>query len=350
MSARRIDVETRAACRNIRGRLFRKYLVLILLPVTVALLASNSISVYFSYQEIMSGLATLQHEKALAAASWIEEYLWQIEQQLTYAALPQLDANDVELRRIAFLKLLRQAPEVTDISQLDAYGYELIAVSRLGLVYRDPGKDRSEEPAFREAECGQPWAGPVYFPKETEPYMTIAIRSCGDKGSVTGPVTVAEVNLKFILEVVSRIRIGDKGQAYIVDGNGFLIAGPDAPLRKLDVSDLPHVKAAIGNQNLNQPASPSHCLRLTKSPCDEILEECCNPCAACAADIARATSILDVVNRHLERLRLRMARRLVRHPLNFERKIGGRKPEANNFCCKRKVVAPGNQVMVAATK
>jgi hypothetical protein len=33
------------------GRLFRKYLLLILSLVTIALLASGAISVYFSYQE-----------------------------------------------------------------------------------------------------------------------------------------------------------------------------------------------------------------------------------------------------------------------------------------------------------
>src|SRR2546429_510287 len=171
-----------------RGRLFRKYLLLILSLVTIALLASGAISVYFSYQENKSALASLQHEKALAAASRIEQYIEQIVKQLAYAALPQLDASDIELRRIEFLKLLRQAPEVTDIAQVDGSGREQIAVSRLGMDNINSGKDRSQEPAFRNAKRGQPWFGPVYFKKETEPYMTIAIRSGGDMG----PVTIAD--------------------------------------------------------------------------------------------------------------------------------------------------------------
>src|SRR6516162_10003798 len=168
--------------RTSRGRLFRKYLLLIMSLVTIALLASGGISVYFTDQETKASLASLQHEKALAAASRIEQYIARIEQQLAYAALPQLDASDVELRRIEFLKLLRQAPEVTDISQLDASGHEQIAVSRLGMDNVGSGKDRSQEPAFRNAKRGQPWFGPVYFRKETEPYMTIALRSGGDNG------------------------------------------------------------------------------------------------------------------------------------------------------------------------
>jgi signal transduction histidine kinase len=238
--------------RTYRGRLFRKYLFLILTLVTGALLVSGAISLYFTYQENKAALASLQHEKALAAASRIAQYIGQIERELAYAALPQLDASDVEVRRIEFLKLLRQAPEVTDIALLDVTGREQIAVSRLGMDSIGSGKDRSQEPAFRGAKRGQPWFGPVYFRKETEPYMTVALRS-----SDNGPVTVAEVNLKFIWDVVSRIKIGDKGKAYVVDDRGFLVADPDIGLvlRKTNLSDLAHVKAALdgqGNDELTQ--------------------------------------------------------------------------------------------------
>jgi signal transduction histidine kinase/HAMP domain-containing protein/putative component of toxin-antitoxin plasmid stabilization module len=225
-----------------RGRLFRKYLVLIIALVTGAVLVSGAISIYFSYQENKSALADLQHEKAIAAAARIEQYVRQIERQLTYAALPQLGGSDVELRRIEFLRLLRQAPEVTDVAQLDGTGRELLAVSRLGLDIVASGKDRSQESAYRNAKPGHTWFGSVYFRKETEPYMTIAVRS----GSDAGPVTIADVNLKFIWDVVSRIRIGDKGKAYVVDDNGFLVADPDIGLvlRKTSLAGLPHVRAA----------------------------------------------------------------------------------------------------------
>ena len=209
-----------------QGRLFRKYLLLILTLVSGALLVSGGISLYFAYQEQKTALGDLQHEKAIAAASRIEQYIRQIEQQLAYAALPQLDASDVELRSIEFLKLLRQVPEVTDIAQLDADGREQVLVSRLGMdVMRSAATARTSRPSS-SPKRGKPWIGPVYFRKETEPYMTIAVRS----GSDTGPVTIADVNLKFIWDVVSRIKIGEKGKAYVVDSNGFLVADPDIGL------------------------------------------------------------------------------------------------------------------------
>ncbi len=244
-----------------RGRLFHKYLLLIISLVSVALLASGGIGLYFSYQETRLALGSLQHEKALAAAARIEQYVRQISQQLGYAALPQLDASDIEARRVEFLKLLRQAPEVTDIAQLDATGREVIAVSRLGMDIAASSRDRSADIPFREARRGQPWYGPVYFRKETEPYMTVAIRTGGEKG----PVTVAEVNLKFIWDVVSRIRIGDKGKAYVLDGSGLLIADPDIGLvlRKTNLASLPHVIAAAAAHNPDEPARVSRDLRGT---------------------------------------------------------------------------------------
>jgi signal transduction histidine kinase len=245
-----------------RGSLFRKYLLLIMSLVSVGLLISGGISMVFAYRENTAALASLQHEKAIGASSRIEQYLRHVSQQLSYAALPQIDAADLELRRVEFLKLLRQAPEVTDISMLDATGREQIAVSRLGMDVVASGKDRSQEAAFLNAKPGQPWYGPVYFRKETEPYMTVALRSGGAKG----PVTVAELNLKFIWDVVSRIKIGDKGKAYVIDKGGLLVADPDIGLvlRKTSMVDLAHVKAAAGVRSSDEPALLSHDLAGTR--------------------------------------------------------------------------------------
>jgi signal transduction histidine kinase len=226
-----------------RGRLFRKYFLLILALVCGALLLSGGIGIYFSYQENKFSLSSLQREKAVAAAARIEQFIRQIEQQLAYAALPQLGAEGLEQRRVEFLKLLRLVPAVTDIAQIDAKGREQLAVSRLGMDRVESNVDLSQEPAFKGAKPEQTWFGPVHFRKETEPYLSIAVRSKSDAGAVT----VADVNLKFIWDVVTRIKIGKKGKAYVVDGTGHLVADPDIGLvlRKTDLSLLPQVTYAL---------------------------------------------------------------------------------------------------------
>ncbi len=225
-----------------RGRLFRKYFLLVLGLVCGALLISGGIGFYFAYQETKVAVASLQREKAAGAAARIEEFVRQIEQQVAFAALPMFGAEGSEQRRLELMKVLRIAGAVTDIAYVDARGREQLTVSRLRMETRDSGEDRSQDRAFKEARPGQTWYGPVYFRKETEPYMSIAVRS-GERG----PVTIADVNLKFIWDVITQIRVGQKGKAYVVDSTGHLIADPDIGLvlRKTDLSGLQQVKAAL---------------------------------------------------------------------------------------------------------
>jgi signal transduction histidine kinase len=73
--------------------------------------------------------------------------------------------------------------------------------------------------------------------------MTIAMAGSGQNAGVT----VVEVNLKFIWDVVSQIKVGKAGHAYAVDGSGNLVAHPDISLvlQKTAFSSLPQVQAAI---------------------------------------------------------------------------------------------------------
>ena len=59
-------------------------------------------------------------------------------------------------------------------------------------------------------------------------------------------VSIAEVNLKLIWDVVSQIKVGEGGRAYVVGAQGRLIAHPDISLvlRNTDMSKLAQVQAA----------------------------------------------------------------------------------------------------------
>ncbi|HZM36974.1 MAG TPA: GAF domain-containing protein [Burkholderiales bacterium] len=243
--------EHAAARRLHRGRLFRKYLLLILALVCGTLVISGGIGLYFSYEENKAALASLQREKAGAAAARIEQFVRQIDRQLEFAALHQLAAEGAAQRKTEFEKLLRIAEAVTDIYYIDRAGREQLFVSRLSMNVVDSGRDRSQEPAFRDAKPGQTWFGEVYFRKDTEPYIVMATRS-----TPGGPVAVGEINLKFIWDVLTRIRIGEKGKAYVVDSTGHLVADPDIGLvlRKTDLSSLEHVKRSLAPDPGGSPA------------------------------------------------------------------------------------------------
>ncbi len=227
-----------------RGRgLFAKYVLVLVGLVTAALLVSGAAEVYFSYRENQAALVALQREKAAAAAIRIEQFVREIERQLGWTTHPLMTTGPVALeqRRLDFFRLLRQVPAITEVAHLDPAGREQLRVSRLAMDVRGAGTDRSHDPAFREAARGRTWLGPVYFRRESEPYMTLAVAASG------GGVTVAEVNLKLIWDVVTQIRIGHAGRAYVVDGRGQLVAHPDISLvlKKTDLSALPQVAAAV---------------------------------------------------------------------------------------------------------
>ncbi len=236
-----------------RWRLFTKYAAFIIALVSAALIVSGGVSLFFSYRENQEHLVTLQREKALAAATRIEQYIQDIEHQLGWTALPQVGAgaNPAEQRRYEYLKLLRQAPAITEVAWIDASGREQLRVSRLAMDVAGAGTDYAGDARFLEAKGGRTWYSPVYFRKETEPYMTIA-RPAGGAG---GGVTVAEVNLKFVWEVVSRIQIGKAGLAYVVNSAGTLIAHPDISLvlQKTDMSRLAQVAALARGEGADAP-------------------------------------------------------------------------------------------------
>lgn len=236
----------------LRASLFRKYVVFFVALVSLALIASGGVQLYFTYQENKQALLVLQQEKADSAASRIETYIQEIERQLAWVRLPQLGTQTAELGRIEYLKLLRVVPAITDAAMLDALGKEQLRVSRLGMDTMASGADYSTSPQFLETKAGKTYFSPVYFRNGSEPYMTIAVGGSG------GAVTLAEVNLKFIWDVVSRISIGKEGLAYVVDSRGRLIAHPDISyvLQQQDLSKLPQVRAARGiDENGGAPVS-----------------------------------------------------------------------------------------------
>ena len=225
------------------GRLSRKYIVALVALVTGALVASGAVQLYGSYNEAKAALVALQAEKARAAASRIETFVKEIERQLGWTTQPQLvgAAAALDQRRQDSYRLQRQVPPITELSHLDASGREQLRISRLAIDVVGSQVDHSQDPKFREAKTGRTYFGPVYFRKESEPYMTISMPQSG------GGVTVAEVNLKFIWDVISQIKVGKAGLAYVVDGNGVLIAHPDISLvlQKTSLDGLEQVRAAL---------------------------------------------------------------------------------------------------------
>ena len=236
-----------------RRRLARKYALVVVALVGGALVASGLVQSYVAYRDSKAALGRLQREKATTAAVRIAAFVGETERQVR-AALPPPGVGGtlaLERRREDYARLLSQATAITAIAYLDATGRERFRLSDVERNVIESGRDRSGESAFQHGRLGNTWFGPVYFREDSEPHMTIAV---GERGPDAG-VTLAEVNLKSLWDVVSSISVGAGGRAYVVDAEGRLIAHPDIGLvlQKTDLSALPQVRAA----RATPPDSPS---------------------------------------------------------------------------------------------
>lgn len=225
------------------GRLFRKYLYSIAALAFAALAINTAFDVWFSYREQKQLLAAIQREQAASAAIQIGQFIGQIENQIRWLARlpPELSTNEDE--RLNAIRLLRLSPAIAEIAELDSQGREQVRVSRRVADRIGSKVDLSASPAFRGANESRTYYGPVYFMADTEPFMTLAARNFGRDPNVI----VAEVNLRFIWDLVAGIRVGNTGKAYVVDRMGLLIAHPDLwpALRRTDLSGHPDIRAAL---------------------------------------------------------------------------------------------------------
>ena len=234
--------EAKPSGTKIRSRLFIKYVALFVAVVVAALLCNGIFEVFFYYREHKAALIRIQHEQAEAAAAKISQFINEIESQLGWTTQLPWSASSIEQRRFDALRLLRQVPAITELAQVDSTGKERLRVSRLAMDVVDSGLDLSHDPKFTEAVAHKVYYGPVYFRRESEPYMTLSLAGTRKDAGVS----IAEVNLKLIWDVVSQIKVGEQGHAYVVGAQGRLIAHPDISLvlRNTDMSKLVQVQAA----------------------------------------------------------------------------------------------------------
>ena len=149
-----------------RGRLFRKYVGLFLAVVCIALLTNGLSEIVFSFQEHKASLIRIQREQAEAAAAKISQFIKEIESQVGWTTQLPWSAGTIDQRRFDGLRLLRQVPAITELSQLDSTGREQLRVSRLAMDVVASKADFSKDPKFAEAVAHKVYYGPVYFRRE----------------------------------------------------------------------------------------------------------------------------------------------------------------------------------------
>lgn len=242
-----------AAPSPTRGLLL-KYVAMFVAVVTIALSINAASDIWFSYQAQKVLLFQVQRGQAQSAAEKIDQFLNEITAGLAWERQLSWSDNTLDDWQFDAARLMRQVPAITELVQLDNAGREQFRTSRQEADVVKSEADHSHDPAFVQARAHKTYFGPVYFVEESQPYMTVAMAGLRPEYGVV----IAQVNLTFIWDVVSRIKVGKSGYAYAVDDKARLIAHPDISqvLRKTDMSDLPQVRMARTAEATGLPEHP----------------------------------------------------------------------------------------------
>jgi signal transduction histidine kinase len=228
--------ESRTAWFRPRG-LFGKYVVAFVGLVVFVLAVNGALETWFTYNGTIELLAKAQSEKADAVARRIQQFIEEIERQISFAT--RASATTVEQRRSDYQLLLLEVPAIERLIQLDSTGREQLRVLRNQEPVVGSGIDYSSNPRFTAARGRPIWLSPAYF-DGLDPFISIAMPHSGrDAGS-----TVAEISLKFVSGFIDSTQIGKDLDAYVVGPEGRLLAhsNPDVRLGT-SFADLPQVRA-----------------------------------------------------------------------------------------------------------
>ncbi len=224
----------------------------------VTLTVNGGLNTYFSYRGQRQAIANDQQIAASKAANTVKGFMDNKLTTLTIASkLDNLASVDAKSQKLVLDKLLGYEPSFTHTSILDTRGLVVQESSRLSSYRQVAEKDT--EGILTQTGAGNNYIGNIHIDSATsEPLVTLASPIKDKFGDYQGTLT-AEVNLKFMWDLVSKIKIGANGQAYVVDKKGNLLAYGDTTrvLAHENLSKLFEVSEFIKSDNLSGQADLS---------------------------------------------------------------------------------------------
>jgi class 3 adenylate cyclase/HAMP domain-containing protein len=229
----------------LREGLFAKYVVALVGLVVFVLAINGAIEVWITYRSIKSSLNDGMSEKAEATAKRIQQSLSDLDRQISWVTRASSDTRDK--RRDDYGQLLRQVPQVSQLSLLNAQGREQLRMTRQ-TVTLDSNADFSRDVRLTETIPRGASFAPAYLRGE-RPFMSIAL------SHADGSITIAEIDLDFLSEFLIDAQVGKATFAYITDSRGdVLAASSNGPEVGKNLSKLPQV-AAVSRPGGVAPAS-----------------------------------------------------------------------------------------------
>jgi len=219
----------------------------------VVLLIVSGLDMYFNFKSQEDLVVTQQKLIAQEAANSVKGFIQKKFGVLETAnSVGNLAMASQEEKKLVLDKLLGLEPAFRQLILLNAQNRELQRTARVSRLALDQSTGQFESELFSQASKGKTYVSPVYIDKVTsEPLMIMAVPITDVFGIFKGILT-AEVNLKFMWDLVGSIKFGKAGVAYVVDKQGNLIAFGDISrvLRREKLDHLQEVARFVEGHEL----------------------------------------------------------------------------------------------------
>lgn len=234
----------RIRSQGLTWRLARYFLAISL----IVLFISASFGLVFSVRSQEETLRVQLSERAKDAASEVRNFIDDAEAILDQAQVINALAESPERRSLTLNTLLGREPEIRELLLVDAEGAMLEHVSRSRTEILMPGLDIAS--VLEKTRRGERYVSDVEFdPVSSEPLVRIAVPTENIFREPVGAL-VAEVNLKFMWDLVSQLDQESVGSVYVVDKTGHLIAHRDTSrvLQQENVANVEEVRDFLSQE------------------------------------------------------------------------------------------------------
>lgn len=192
------------------------------------LLANGGLAFYTNYLNIRETITVRQYALAQSASHTVTDF---IEQKFAGLETAVGFSNPVSAgaagREDTMDGLLGIHPAFRQIALVDRQGRLIAEVSRVSQSLSPQFMLELTGDALNQTADGLRYVSPVYIDDVTsEPMIALSVPVTNPVGEYQGTL-VAEVNLKFMWELVDHLQAGETGYAYVVDAQGNLIAFGD---------------------------------------------------------------------------------------------------------------------------
>jgi signal transduction histidine kinase/DNA-binding response OmpR family regulator len=231
--------------------------VALLTLILVVLLMATVLETYTSIQALRTDISLLQNliarDGVLRTRVFLQEKVNLLRSTVKITNLAVAQPADQEL---VLKKLIGLEPSFRQLVLYDRLRQERLRVSRFSSFKTDQIREQINADLISHVRQGKTVITPIYIDDVTsEPLVVMSVPVTDIFGDYKG-ILATEVNLKFLWDLVSKIKIGEKGVAYIVNKNGDLIAFKDISrvLKNENLAHLPEVEEFVQGQELSHNA------------------------------------------------------------------------------------------------